>query len=70
MAIPPQFIKNKKGPVDSPEEDKAEGPEDGKPDAEDLREGEDFKTGKKMNPAQKKAAAKKFMLMQQAKGGK
>lgn len=66
--IPPQFLKNKKV-VDSKAEDTAEGPEDGKPDKEDIREGEDFKTGKKLSPAAAKAQAKRAAMLASLKKG-
>ena len=67
--IPPQFAKkNKRRVIDSKAEDAAEGPEDGKPDREDIREGEDFKTGKKLSPQAAKAQAKRAMLLRMAKG--
>lgn len=78
MPIPPQFIKHgasKKKVVDSKAEDAAEGPEDGKPDAEDKAEGEtpwgkEIPAGKPgAKSAKQKAAYKKQMLMQMAKKG-
>ena len=54
--------------MSNPAKPKIEGPEDGKPDAEDIREGESFTTGKKLNPAAAKAQAKRAMLLKMAKG--
>jgi hypothetical protein len=76
MPIPPQFVKgNKKKVVDSKAEDAAEGPEDGKPDAEDKSEGEtpwgkEIPAGKPgAKSSKQKAGAKRAMLLAMAKKG-
>lgn len=59
MAIPPQFLKNKKKPND----DETEAVDNAAEDAQELP------AKGKGKPDAKKAAAKKFLLMQMAKKG-